>query len=524
VCCWDIGLASKRTKTAKETVKEPVHTARVNKYPYNKLRFVPLRTNSWENDWLRLRKECRTLSDWGKDVLSSGLRKSARGVVVEPYYVCKDFRSLFSNYYSKKAIETSSYAKRLHFFSTEDITVDRLRITPERFQDHYIGYAVVRPIWPRSIGRSVFDPLRLNLYDPKRFFCLRTEFKAHLAGQTYRVNGYPYMAQTTDVIVCAQAAIWGVCRFLSERHSLYRELLPFDFVRYTEKSHGRQYPYRGLTYTDYSDILSAFGTFPAVLLYRRGNSANQDRQNFRNLYSYVESGFPTLLHLRGVEDHTVSVIGHTLDYGRKGRIDPWGFIDSSEFVKQLVVVDDNCFPYQLLGYRVDRDNYARKVGGYSIESIDTAVCPLPERVFLSVEHARALAFKWYRGRDIRQRLKRLERGPWVVRLYLTTGAAFQRQKLAMSQEGEDWLDYWVTDLALPHYIWVMELSTFEQYRAGWCTAECVLDSTAGIDETCVIYSRIGHDLFFRDVWWNYPEQPDTFEQYMNNLGVRDEHR
>jgi hypothetical protein len=525
-------LALKGNKTAKETIKGPVHTARVNKYPYNKLRFVPLRISSWKSDWLRLRQECRTLSDWGERVLSSGLRESARGVVIEPYYVCKDYRNLFSNYYSKKAIETSSYAKRLHFFSTDDIAVDKLKVSPEQFRDQYIGYATVRPVWGRSIGRSVFDPLLLNRFDKKLFYCLRTEFKAHLAGQTYRVHGYPYMAQTTDVIVCAQAALWSVCRYLSERYSMYREVLPFDFVRYTERSHGRQYPYRGMTYTDYSDILSAFGTFPAILLFRKGNSKIQDQQDFRNLYSYVESGFPVLVHLRGVpQDHTVVVIGHTLDYRRRARrkvrTDPPGFIDSSEFVKQFVVVDDNYFPYQLLGYRNDPENYARKEGRYSIESIDGAVCPLPEKVFLPVEYARKRAFEWYyqKAKDIKKRLERLGGPPWVARLFLTTGVAFRKRKLAMSQEGEkqDWLNYWVTDLALPHFIWVMELSTLAQYRAGKCTAECVIDSTAGIDENCVIYSRIGKDLFFRDAWWSYPEQPDTFSQYMSNLGVPDEH-
>ena len=89
------------------------------------------------------------------------------------------------------------------------------------------------------------------------------------------------------------------------------------------------------------------------------------------LYIYVKSGFPVLAGYRG---HVVSIVGHTIDYSRTTTEDSEGFIDSSQFLKQFIVIDDNFFPYQRLGWPDDPENYAaayRKE--YSIDSIITAV-------------------------------------------------------------------------------------------------------------------------------------------------------
>lgn len=87
----------------------------------------------------------------------SGLMAHTGTILIEPNYVCKDHRNLFSNFYSKKFIVRSADCARLHFFSRGNLNVDDFQNEPEGFQNEYIGYSVLRPVAGRSLGRTVID-------------------------------------------------------------------------------------------------------------------------------------------------------------------------------------------------------------------------------------------------------------------------------------------------------------------------------------------------------------------------------
>ena len=486
-------------------------------YGFNELKSFPLRDTSWEDDWQELQDACCYLTPWGKDLLSKNLRGIAESVVLEPHYTCKDHRNLYSNYYSKKFLQSSAYTSRLHFFDKPDIFIPDLLVKPEKYRKQYLGFSVIRPVNDHCLGRSVFDPLKILQNEPTKFFCLRTEFKVHIGGIDFSVKGYPYTSQTSDVTVCAHSALWGVCRYLSERYSLYGELYPFDLVKLTDPNLGRTFPYRGMTYSDYSKILSDFGSFPLVLRIKSHPERKRlipDR--FKDLYSYVESGFPVLASFQG---HVVTLIGHTIDYKRPIKADKQGLIDSSSFLRHFVVVDDNFFPYRFLGFRNDPTNYGGKyTEKYSIESIYPAVCPLPEKAFLPAEQARKIAYRYVIA--LENRIEKTGKRPWVTRLFLTTNTAFKRRKIELSQvSGKlDGLCYFVSNLRLPHFIWVMEIGPLNRYKKGFCTAEIIIDATAGINDIGVIYMRIGNIIFFRRKMSIFAEQPSEFRQFTHNLG------
>ena len=72
---------------------------------------------------------------------------------------------------------------------------------------------------------------------------------------------------------------------------------------------------------------------------------------------------PVLASLRlPCDGHVVSLIGHTMDLSKDVGA-ALEFVDSSHFLKQFVVVDDNCFPYRTLGYEGDAENYAKITTG-----------------------------------------------------------------------------------------------------------------------------------------------------------------
>lgn len=467
------------------------------------------------------------VTDWGMKTLRAGLDGHVGTVLLEPRYICKDHRNLFSNFYSKKTVPGSSVSARLHFFQHPDVNGRDFLFHPEQFADTYMGYSVIRDVSERCLGRTIIDPYKVGRKLTDGFYSLRTSYRTHLNGRLVTAHGYPYLSQDTDATVCAHATLWGVCRYLSERHSNYAELLPYDLVRLTATTTGRVIPYRGMTYQDYSKILSDFGCHP-VIFYTKDTDSQQELNpaDFKDLYSYVESGLPVLASFGG---HVVALIGHTIDYDRPPKPDADLLVDSSAFLKQFIVVDDNFFPYQLLGYPGDPVNYANNAGfpkPYSINSIITVVCPLPEKVYLPAVRARELTHLYLK--DLLNRYGRAAFGPvaadepLVCRLFVTTGSSLKKRKLetAAADSGEvDQLCAFVANLHLPHFVWMLEISPLSRYRQGQAAAEIVLDATANrFDKHAFVYARAGAHLLLDGKHRTFQNAPVTFAQFTHNLG------
>jgi hypothetical protein len=480
-------------------------------------------------DWNKLIPLLPQIEDWGLPLLKKGLGAYARSVLVEPNYICKDHRNLHSNFYSKKFIERPAKCARLHFFSKPDIRIAQLQLDAASFQNDYIGFSVIRPVRKRCIGRTIIDPHKVGRSPLNHTYCLRTEFHTRPFGPALTVSGYPYMSQDAEVTRCAHTALWGACRYLSERYPFYKELYPYDLVSLTSDAHGRRVPYRGMRYLDYSTILTQFGCHPEII--RVKDSADDPRRKpdkYRYLCYYVESGFPILASFEG---HVVSIIGHTLDTALSPDPDNDDLISGTAFYKQLVVVDDNLFPYQLLGECDDGGNYGKvyKESPRSLDSIRVAVCPLPEKVFLPADKAeqqlRAVLGKIRSDAEMRTRLSIGSRQPLVTRIFITNSASLRKRRLqkAVSRENRliDPLAMRLSKFHLPHFVWVMEVSPLSLYQEGKCTAEIVLDATANQHEMCLLYARVGQNLLLHEdriEATNVAVSHQTFEQYTHNLG------
>lgn len=473
--------------------------------------------------WTLLRERSKYLSDWGLQVLCTGLANYTGTILIEPYYVCKDHRNLFSNFYSKKLRAGDPNCHRLHFFARRGITPQSFISEPTSFADEYIGNSVIRPVAERSLGRTIIDPDKVGRRYKDGFFCLRTPFPVHINGNRLKVFGYPYISQDTDATVCAHATLWGVCRYFSQRHASYAEILPYDLVKLTATSTGRVVPYRGMTYADYSKILSDFGCHPLVILMKeKDDSSAISNKSFNDVYSYVESGIPVLASFGG---HVGSLIGHTLDFTRSFKPDNQGVVASSAFLKQFILIDDNYFPYQLLGFRGDKENYSPS---YSIDTIVSAVCPLPEKVYLPAGSASKQARVILRS--LLSIYSRAAFGPsngepLITRLFFTTGSSLKKRKLQMAEPEKngvafDRISAFVSDIRLPHFVWIMEIGSLSLYREGRAAAEIALDATANELEESAIYARVGSYLIVDDLRKDFAGNPTTFPQYTHNLGER----
>jgi hypothetical protein len=426
---------------------------------------------------------------------------------------------------------------RLHFFDMPELTAEQIATGGEDAKKAYLGFTVIQPTAPSSLGRTVIDPLKCGS-DPDRFYCLQTNFRVHVEGVEYTVKGYPYMAQTGEATVCAHAALWGLCRYLSERYATYGEVYPYDLIRMTGDTEGRRVPYRGMLYTDYSKILSEFGCHPVILRPRtRFDEWVKDKRSFLDMYAYVESGFPVLASFGG---HVATLVGHTTRETLKEDMGPdeYGFYDSYGFLDQYIVVDDNFFPYQRLGDWTDdiARNYGKhfesKLNPYpSKQTIYSAVVPLPEKAFMEPKFAREITSRFFS--KVRKWLEEAitnsvqdKDQPLVTRLFLTTSSAFKRRK-KLSFEGEagapgDRASQLPLRLDLPHFIWVMEISPLSLYQSGIAVGEVVLDASASPYEGGgLIYARVGKRVLLQETKLKILDGATfNFKQYTHNLGER----
>ncbi len=493
-------------------------------------------------DWAKVQQTCPFLTDWGVNTLREGLDGYVKAVLIEPHYICRDYRNLYSHFYSKKFVPRESYCGRLHFFSKAEMGIDDIFVDTKGCKKEYIGYSIIQPIAERCIGRTMIDPSKVTKPDGA-MYCLSTRSSVHIGGVSLSVRAYPYSSQTGEPTVCAHAALWGVCRYLSERYSTYGEVHPYDLIEMTGYDSGRRVPYRGMTYRDYSTILSNFGCHPVIIKPRTHQKKwSQDKLAFHDIYALIESGFPVLVSYNG---HAATIVGHTLQdtivSGHEkdsmvvsGKEVETKFYNSFSMVKQFRIVDDNFFPYQLLGYPTDPKNYGNRLKNIlkptpSIDSIYAAVIPLPEKAFLPPDKARQLGYEYLSESLAEQllgetmnELGRSSEEPLIARLFLTSSIAFKARKrqCATGELGEsmDSLAMLPVSLSLPHFIWVMEISPLCDYNDRYCIAEVVLDASISEDEAENVYMRVGKRIIKGDDVADFNAGALRFPQYTHNLG------
>ena len=261
-----------------------------------------------------------------------------------------------------------------------------------------------------------------------------------------------------------------------------------------------------------------------------------DKDTYLDIYSYVESGFPVLMSFYR---HVASIIGHTTrDTLAFKKPDEHGFHNSFALLDQYVAVDDNFFPYQLLGDRAEPEarNYGRHFKGQldpwpSKEDIFSAVVPLPEKAFMKARDARRIASGFFGKGTFRAAIDQTIKdeggdpeSPLVTRLFLTSSNAFKdRKRLAFlgQLDGEpDKLAQVPLLLDLPHFMWIMEIGPLDMYNKHFVVGGVALDASASLHERGLIYGRIGNMFTSAGKLKLLSGARKSIYQYTHNLGER----
>ena len=425
-------------------------------------------------------------------LIQHALDLGASYAVLEEPYTDVDYSADYQAIYAGAFKSYPRHTERLHLFSRDvsDVLERSFKEQAEaRFDEHYLGFVVIRPISQGPIGRTV---LRFPHFDNLVVRCAaRAKFRSHIAGAELEIVGAPFIQQETKVGACAQAAIWMAGLAVHSRHRTPRYTMaditrlattPTDAVLSQALPAGSD----GLNPAHMIRALSGMGHQPLfeVLKHAGAGSGDSDRDGAAadKVLRYLDSGLPVILNLEPLM-HAVTAVGYVETPGAavtKG--------DTYEaFARALLVHDDQRGPYRLMPLRQSDiahlpDERLLKHGGRVITVEEEArymFVPLPSRVLLSAERADIVARDFLEGqaRDMAPNLIAALEDPKtglpkavprikkfyediraqriIRRTYLTSAARFRHHlskgNLVDSVKKE------LLGRTLPHYVWVTEL-------------------------------------------------------------------
>jgi hypothetical protein len=423
----------------------------------------------------------------------------------------------FLAFYATTFVEHPPTATRLHFFATEgDLVVERLRTDSgplsreQEVELGYLGYMVIRPTSPPTVGETLLRvPSQLDGLDC--FSHCATMFGQTVNGKRLHVGSVPFIGRN-ETGVCAQAAIWGACKYLHKYRYYPKVSLPeitamagqlVAETRFTR-------PAGGLTHGAIYSVLRELG-FQIHVADVQAGDAEADSA-LEEAYTAVESGLPAFLLLKNGkadslgEAHAVWVAGHnlawdlpksqqvydTLSYARR----TIRYLSASRWVPALLVHDDVEGPYVPTTlasgkssalqfpcyhpYAAGKPPREHSPGYIPNIAVTQVVVPLPEEVFVKPPEAKRMALFAILGGHLlglREDLECSDAVDWdtdttlafiqaiddparplAFRTYLCMSARFQEYAVSSHPMCADIKRIYAQKLRMPEYVWVTEIS------------------------------------------------------------------
>lgn len=299
------------------------------------------------------------------EVFGQAWTLSAQTAVIEYRYLDADYRSEHTAFYSTTFRRYPSVAHRVHFFNDPppEVLADEanaLDFAP--LADSYLGFVVVRPVSGARIGRvALAPPTELG----GEITCL-TRDEVDVFGVPMNVRSAPFMAQDSQLGVCAHMSLWTAARhhhlaFGHPSHTVatIAERIPAEM--------GRVAPTTGLTVHQLAAGCRALELPPLIYKCDTPGDLPVDESIPRIACRYLNSGMPVIV--AAGSRHAFCLIGYT-------RVDAGTADERIHFIRQ----DDEAGPYQVV-QDFAHDDY----GPWQY-----LIVPLPTKIFVPGETAESL--------------------------------------------------------------------------------------------------------------------------------------
>ncbi|HET8885607.1 MAG TPA: hypothetical protein VFM70_04550 [Salinimicrobium sp.] len=397
-------------------------------------------------------------------------------VLIEHPYVDKVYRDSFYHYYSSKNQVYSRDCIKLSFFTNEiDNSLFRSSESKTILQDSFLGFLVLRPTFPKIIGRSVLSPLSV---EENNFKICKAEVSTTANGVKLLVNGFPHSSQNSETITCAETTIWSVMEYFGMRYPEYSPTLPSKISKIlAAQSFERQLPSKGLTAQQISYALRELGF--GVKIY---SAASYKTEFLPLLRSYIESGIPVVAAIqnnRGIghaqciigrtkfNDESIDILEQFEDYGNEVKIFQFETVDL-----KYVFIDDNHPPYKISP--LDEPSSFYSLPNWKDCKIVNFVVPLYSKIYLDAGEARAYAksilknyianLQVYKNKDL------------VMKTFLASSRSY-KDYLACNPHLEPLVKEILMRSSMPKFIWISELSSKKSLKQEMVDGLLIIDAT-----------------------------------------------
>jgi hypothetical protein len=347
-------------------------------------------------------------------------------VVIERYYIDRDFIADFSAFYSTSLYAYPNWCQRIHFFSIDRNKVrrrlrDLARLGAENEEgggaayqtaceafskEAYLGFSIIKPLQGSPVGRTVLRHYKEDAGKGllRKFNCTR-HYKTNLLGVELTVCGLVFQQQDVGVSACATTAVWSSLSKTKDFEDIStptpaqitklasQYLLPF----------GRPMPSEGLSVGQMCQAIQAIRVSPNLI---RVDNLNNGRGY---VHSAVLSGFAPILVLENASSpgtfHAVTVAGMKVRATHKPTmIDDW-IDDEAGDVISLYVHDDRSSPYfradfakrgnePTLSFKIEND--AGEVGLIERWQLRHVLVPIHDKIRLSFSSLREITVEVFK--------------------------------------------------------------------------------------------------------------------------------
>lgn len=435
-------------------------------------------------------------------------------VVIEVPYVDRVYRDTYYNYYSTKHHKHLRDCCRISFF---DAKIDNSSFYFENVEKtekvdflntHYMGYLVIRPTFPKIIGRSLINP-KARLDTRIISICDSNRYSVTVDNIKLNAKGFPHCSQDSEMITCAETTIWAIMDYFGNKYPEYRPALPSTIHQSLRRfSFKRQVPSSGLTMEQVSYSLREFGF--STKIYRNGGykHAPVDKTFLISLSIYIESGIPVVVGISDdIDSHAANIIGITNYKANNSELfnnpgeanlveDTTNIYDYHSFNHEFVFIDDNFFPYKIS--QIEDAYFKEKMPEAEFEFI---VVPLYPKIYLDAPVAHRNAQSTIRKSQL---INLNENEKYIIRTYLASSRSYKNYVNTISEMHND-LKTLIGTLPMPKFIWITEISTMDDFKKGICESLIIQDATQPIDATDDNKKTMTPlmAVFDKGKYWNY---------------------
>ncbi|MGJ5208135.1 hypothetical protein [Bradyrhizobium sp. HKCCYLR20261] len=375
---------------------------------------ISVRKMDSEDDWRALVSALAPVDP--PDPMSNILRHLKAGgiksIVVENDYLDRDFSEEYTVFYAKLFRPHRRHARRMHFFRSdvseiiaqEDAADIVTGLEAEQAAGNYAGFLIWRPMSEAPIGRLVLDVLNSwpGFHESLQ---VSATYDTHLLGARLSVSGIPFMEQDEQFTACGQAALWVVGRHFHAKHGgawLSRAGIAEAAFDSHDVNSASSLPggSGGLGLSNMIAVLRKMGLQPLLFHKRERNGEMVWPQSPASIIiHYLDSGLPVLLgvHKGGDDYHVVTAVGTAFRELEQTRLDAAG-LSYADFFPFLLVNDDKRGINRRMPTGSNSSEGSSEETDYDLEKdVFFALMPIPQRVFVTAEHAETYSFDTVAG-------------------------------------------------------------------------------------------------------------------------------